>query len=164
MFELWIIIFFFIFLFIYNSIVIIEGFPPGEKANNAWQDPPIGIQPDRIDVPLPPLKPPADKPIKQIKPGVIMPVKPTCECFDSQTQIFLQQNTLTYKQLKQDIKILKKKIQEASKKIGDNYHLIQKNKDYDTDICCATGSKGCKTINKYDCVGAALEKTLGSNE
>ena len=164
MFELWIIIFFFIFLIIYNSLAIIEGFPPGENADNAWEDPPIGVQPDREDVPPPPLKPPADKPIKQIQPAVIMPVKPTCECFDSQTQIFLQQNSLTYKQLKEDIKVLKKKVQQASKKFVENYKIILQNKDYDTDICCATGSKDCNGLNNYDCVGAALVKTLGSKE
>ena len=42
--------------------------------------------------------------------------------------------------------------------------IIQQNKDYDTDICCATGSKDCNGLNNYDCVGAALEKTLGSKE
>jgi hypothetical protein len=162
MLELWILIFFFIFLIIYNSIAIIEGFAPGENAHNAWKTPPIGVQPDREDVPPPPLKPPRDKKVQIIKPGVVMPLKPTCECFDSQTKIFLQQNSLTYKQLKEDIKVLKRKVQLASKKIGENYDIIQQNKDFDTDICCATGSKDCPILNGYDCVGASLEKTIGA--
>ena len=62
-----ILIFFFIFLFIYNLQDFIEGFPPGERANNPWESPPVGPQPAREDVPPPPLRPPPDAKIKPYK-------------------------------------------------------------------------------------------------
>ena len=155
MIKIWIMIFLLIFLFIYNLQGFIEGFPPGENADNPWSSPPVGPQPDREDVPPPPLKPPPDAKIKPVVPGRTEPIKPTCECFDSQTEIFLNRNTNAFRQLEEDVKIIKKKIQEANKKIGENYDGIEQNKDYDIQMCCATGKvENCKNLNKYDCQNA----------
>jgi len=150
-----ILIFFFIFLFIYNLQDFIEGFPPGERANNPWESPPVGPQPAREDVPPPPLRPPPDAKIKPVTPGQTEPIKPTCECFDSQTEIFLNRNTNAFKQLEEDVKIIKQKVQEANKKIGENYDGIMENEEYDVQMCCAAGKlDACAKLNKYDCAAA----------
>ena len=64
MLEIWILIFFLFFLFIYNACFLIEGFregvDPSEDADDPYRHPPIGVTPDREDVPPPPLTPPED--------------------------------------------------------------------------------------------------------
>ena len=156
MLEIWILIFFLFFLFIYNAGFLIEGFregvDPSEDAEDPWRDPPIGVTPDREDVAPPPLKPPPDNPPPPINPIETDPLKPNCECFDTQTEIFLARNALAYKQLEEDIKIIKAKVQEASKQVGLNDGIIEQNRKYDLAMCCATGKENaCANLNEYDC-------------
>jgi len=152
MFEIWILIFFIFFLFIYNACFLIEGFDPHEDADNPWKDPPQGPTADREDVEAPPLSAPPNKEIEDIIPEYTDPLKPNCECFDTQTEKFLARNEQAYGQLEEDIKIIKEKIKQASKQVGLNEGAIEQNKQYDLAICCATGKEdACANLNEYDC-------------
>jgi hypothetical protein len=156
MLEIWILIFFLFFLFIYNACFLVEGFreglDPSEDAEDPWRNPSIGITPDREDVDPPPLKPPPDNPPPAINAKETDPLKPNCECFDTQTEIFLARNELAYKQLEEDIKIIKAKVQQASKQVGLNDGIIEQNRKYDLAMCCGTGKEdACANLNEYDC-------------
>ena len=153
MLEIWIFIFFLFFLFIYNACFLIEGFPdPAEDADDPDTPPPDGPTPEREDVPPPPLHPPKDADIEDIIPHETDPLKPNCECFDTQTEIFLARNALAYKQLEEDIQIIKKKVQQASKQIGLNDKAIEQNRKYDLAMCCATGKHdACAKLNEQNC-------------
>ena len=156
MLEIWILIFFLFFLFIYNACFLIEGFregvDPSEDADDPWRNPSMGITPDREEVDPPPLEPPKDEEIKDIEAQFTDPLKPNCECFDTQTEIFLARNVLAYKQLDEDIKIIKAKVQKASKQIGLNDGAIEQNKQYNFSMCCATGKENsCAELNEYTC-------------
>jgi len=156
MLEIWILIFFLFFLFIYNACFLIEGFregvDPSEDADDPYRHPPIGVTPDREDVDPPPLEPPADADIPDVEPQETDPLKPNCECFDTQTEIFLARNALAYKQLEEDIKIIKAKVQQASKQVGLNDGIIEQNRKYDLAMCCHTGKEdACAELNEQDC-------------
>jgi hypothetical protein len=148
-----------------------EGQEVNEKAGDPHEPPPKGPQAEREDVEPPPTKPkegpgytmfqhsdpekhdtPPDKDgIKEVKPELTDPVKPNCECFDSQTEIYLDSNAYVWKNIYGDIKLLKKKIKEASEQVGKNLDLINQNKDFSERICCGGGLPSrCKELG-YDC-------------
>lgn len=148
-----------------------EGQQVSEQSGNPHAVPPKGPQADRDDVPPPPKKPkqgpgytmfqhtdkdnhdtPPDKEgIKEVTPELTDPIKPNCECFDSQTEIYLDSNAYVWKNIYSDIKLLKKKIKEASEQVGKNLDLINENKEFSERICCASNLPNrCKEL-EYDC-------------
>jgi hypothetical protein len=156
MLEIWIFIFFFLFLFIYNACFLIEGFregaDPSEDAGDPYRDPPNGPEPDREEVDPPPTEPPSDEDIEDLVPEETDPIKPNCECFDTQTEIFLAKNALAYRQLEEDIKIIKAKIQQANAHVNKNDAAIEQNRTYDLAMCCKTGKEdACAELNEQDC-------------
>ena len=112
---------------------------------------PIGRQIERSDVNSPPNKPKEMEEIKEVIPHFTDPVKPTCECFDSQTEIFLASNSETYKELKNNINILKTKIQKAAESVALNKKNIENNEMIDMQMCCSTGLKEQCAKNGYNC-------------
>ena len=180
---IWIFIFLFYFLCIYNIIRISreEFLDPGKKAANPFSQPPQGPQLQRDEVDDPPSKPPeGDNPtdyptsktegeeaappkddgIKDVVPEETDPIKPNCECFDSQTEIYLDSNSVLWKKLKKDIKIIKKKITEANTRVGKNMDLIQLNDQYCRASCCAVESmEGFGEKRSSTCAGMGFKCT-----
>ena len=112
---------------------------------------PIGPQIERSNVESPPDQPNEIEEIKEVNPKFSFPVKPTCECFDSQTEIFLASNSEAYKELKNNIDILKTKIQKAAESVAFNKKNIEKNEITDMQMCCSTGLKEQCAKNGYSC-------------
>ena len=95
--------------------------------------------------------PPDKEGIKEVTPELTDPIKPNCECFDSQTEIYLDSNAYVWKNIYSDIKLLKKKIKEASEQVGKNLDLINENKEFSERMCCASNLPNrCKEL-EYDC-------------
>ena len=152
-----------IIIIIHNYSNIVEGASSMPEQIDHWSTPPTGAQPSREDVPAPPYKPPKHAKIKNAIPWPTDPIKPSCECFDSQTEIFLSRNTRAFKQLDEDIKLLKKRIQEANSRIAITHDGVEQNRIYDIQLACGTGKHNqVKNLNKYDCKSQGSTAAGGS--